>query len=62
VPVGIDPIAAELSTTYGTPNIYGAHWILDTTDWYGYGIDENGTGDSFVLSTHISADRRSRCG
>jgi len=44
VSVGIDPLASELSNTYGTPNIYGAHWILDTTDWYGYGINENGTG------------------
>jgi hypothetical protein len=28
----------------GTWNIYSAHWTLDTTNWYGYGIDESGPG------------------
>ncbi len=52
VPVGIDPIATELSTTYGTPNIYGAHWIMDTSDWYGYGINENGSGTPSCINTY----------
>jgi hypothetical protein len=52
VTVGIDPLATELATTYGTPNIYGAHWIMDTSDWYGYGINENGTGTPSCINTY----------
>ena len=36
VKVGQDPIARELSSTYGS-SIYGMHWLIDTTNWYGYG-------------------------
>ena len=43
VAVGDDPLANELHTTYNTWSVYGAHWILDTTNWYGYGSQENGT-------------------
>jgi hypothetical protein len=52
VSVGIDPLASELNTAYGTPNIYGAHWIIDTSDWYGYGINENGTGTPSCINTY----------
>jgi hypothetical protein len=57
VTVGIDPLADELTSTYGTPNIYGAHWILDTTNWYGYGIDESGPGSSGAPSLYNSYQR-----
>jgi hypothetical protein len=52
VTTGIDPIAAELNTTYGTPNIYGAHWIIDTSNWYGYGINEDGIGTPSCINTY----------
>jgi Glycosyl hydrolase family 48/Cellulose binding domain len=52
VPVGIDPLATELATTYGNPNIYGAHWIIDTSNWYGYGINESGTGTPSCINSY----------
>ncbi len=55
--VGQDPIAQELESTYGNWNIYGAHWILDTTNWYGYGIDESGPGSSGAPSFYNSYQR-----
>jgi hypothetical protein len=55
--VGEDPIAQELASTYGNWNIYGAHWILDTTNWYGYGIDESGPGSSGAPSFYNSYQR-----
>jgi len=57
VPVGEDPIAQELESTYGTWNIYGMHWILDTTNWYGYGIEESGPGSSGAPSFYNSYQR-----
>jgi len=52
VTVGEDPIGAELESTYGTWNIYGAHWILDTDDWYGYGIQEDGTSSPSFYNSY----------
>ena len=57
VPVGEDPIAQELESTYGNWNIYGMHWILDTTNWYGYGIEESGPGSSGAPSFYNSYQR-----
>lgn len=37
VPVGHDPIADELSNTYGSKDIYGWHWLLDVDNVYGFG-------------------------
>src|SRR5919198_922988 len=37
VPVGQDPLAGELQSTYGTPDIYGMHWLLDVDNRYGFG-------------------------
>ncbi|MCA5893344.1 cellulose binding domain-containing protein [Isoptericola sp. NEAU-Y5] len=37
VPVGSDPIGAELESTYGTSEIYGMHWLADVDNVYGYG-------------------------
>jgi hypothetical protein len=37
VSVGADPIAGELSSAYGTSDIYGMHWLLDVDNTYGYG-------------------------
>jgi hypothetical protein len=40
---GTDPIAGELQSAYGTPDIYGMHWLLDVDNVYGYG-NTAGTG------------------
>jgi hypothetical protein len=37
VPVGSDPLASELSSAYGTSDIYGMHWLQDVDNTYGYG-------------------------
>ena len=36
-PVGHDPLAKELQAAYGSPFIYGMHWIIDIDNWYGFG-------------------------
>ncbi|MFD7923554.1 glycoside hydrolase family 48 protein [Streptomyces sp. NPDC059740] len=43
VSVGSDPIATELSSAYGTTDVYGMHWIMDVDNIYGYG-NTPGTG------------------
>lgn len=43
VTAGQDPLASELQSTYGTPDIYGMHWLIDTDNWYGYGHCGDGT-------------------
>ncbi|WP_189428112.1 glycoside hydrolase family 48 protein [Streptomyces thermoviolaceus] len=43
VPVGSDPIAAELKSAYGTDDVYGMHWIEDVDNVYGYGNTPGGT-------------------
>jgi hypothetical protein len=37
VPVGPDPIAAELKSAYGTDDVYGMHWLQDVDNVYGFG-------------------------
>ncbi|SOD60873.1 Glycosyl hydrolase family 48 [Streptomyces zhaozhouensis] len=54
VPVGEDPLANELSSTYGTDDIYGMHWLQDVDNVYGYGntpgdpCGGNAEGPSFI--------------
>jgi hypothetical protein len=43
VPVGQDPLATELTSTYGTADVYGMHWLMDVDNKYGYG-NTPGTG------------------
>ena len=51
VPVGPDPLSAELASTYGTSNIYAPMWIMDTDNRYGFGQCEDATSTpSFVNS------------
>jgi hypothetical protein len=37
VPVGHDPLAAELQSAYGNADIYGMHWLQDVDNVYGFG-------------------------
>ncbi len=50
VPVGADPIAAELRAAYGTADVYGMHWLLDVDNIYGFGRcgDGSDTAPAFV--------------
>jgi len=51
VSVGSDPLAGELSSTYGTSDIYGMHWLLDVDNWYGYGRCGDGTTRPAYINT-----------
>src|SRR6185295_10374637 len=48
---GTDPIAAELRTTYGTPNMYSMHWIIDVDNFYGYGRRGDGVSQPSYMNT-----------
>lgn len=54
VPVGQDPLAQELQSTYGTPDIYGMHWIIDSDNTYGYGL----RGDGSTAPSYINTFQR----
>ncbi len=43
VPVGSDPLFAELKATYGNCDMYQPMWIMDTDNRYGFGQQEDGT-------------------
>ena len=43
VPVGSDPLFAELKSTYGNCDMYQPMWIMDTDNRYGFGQQEDGT-------------------
>ena len=51
VPVGSDPLHAELTATYGTSDIYGMHWLLDVDNWYGYGSRGDGVSTPSYINT-----------
>ncbi len=51
VPIGADPLKSELTSTYGTPSVYGMHWLLDVDNVYGYGRCGDGTTRPAYLNT-----------
>jgi hypothetical protein len=51
VRIGRDPIAEELRRTYGTPDIYGMHWLVDVDNWYGFGRRGDGTSRASLINT-----------
>ncbi|MFI9008355.1 glycoside hydrolase family 48 protein [Actinosynnema sp. NPDC053489] len=52
VPVGSDPIAAELKAAYGTDDIYGMHWLIDVDNTYGFGRCGDGTTAPAYINTY----------
>jgi hypothetical protein len=52
VPVGQDPIASELSSTYGSANVYGMHWLMDVDNTYGYGRCGDGAPGPAMINTY----------
>ena len=57
VPVGSDPLFAELKATYGTCDMYQPMWIMDTDNRYGFGQQEDGTSTpSWVNSYQRGAE------
>jgi hypothetical protein len=51
VPVGSDPLFSELRTTYGTCSMYQPVWIMDTSNRYGFGQQEDGTSTPSLINT-----------
>jgi hypothetical protein len=51
IPVGSDPLDAELKTAYGTGDIYAMHWLLDVDNWYGYGQRSDGKSRPSCINT-----------
>jgi hypothetical protein len=52
VPVGKDPLARELTETYGRgAPVYGMHWILDVDNWYGFGRRNDGVTRPSYMNT-----------
>nr|WP_310938844.1 glycoside hydrolase family 48 protein [Clostridium sp. SHJSY1] len=49
-PVGQDPISDDLKNAYGSSEMYGMHWLLDTDNWYGYGNrgNANDTNPAYI--------------
>ncbi|WP_433372316.1 glycoside hydrolase family 48 protein [Streptosporangium sp. CA-115845] len=52
VSVGVDPIANELKTAYGTSDVYGMHWLLDVDNTYGFGRCGDGTTRPAYINTY----------
>jgi hypothetical protein len=52
VPVGSDPLATELQSTYGTSSIYAPMWIMDTDNRYGFGQCEDGTSTPSWINSY----------
>ena len=59
VPVGQDPLRSELQSTYGTPQIYGMHWLLDVDNAYGYGHCGDGTTSPSYINTFQRGEEES---
>jgi len=52
VPVGRDPLALELTASYGRgAPVYGMHWIIDVDNWYGFGLRGDGTTKPSYMNT-----------
>jgi Glycosyl hydrolase family 48/Bacterial Ig domain len=51
VPVGQDPVSAELTSTYGNSFIYGMHWLFDLDNFYGYGNKGDGVSTPSYINT-----------
>ncbi|HET9169185.1 MAG TPA: glycoside hydrolase family 48 protein [Actinospica sp.] len=57
VPVGSDPLSAELKSAYGNCDMYQPMWIMDTDNRYGFGQQEDGTSTpSWVNSYQRGAE------
>jgi hypothetical protein len=51
VSTGNDPLASELTSAYGTSDVYGMHWLLDVDNRYGYGRRGDRTSSPSYINT-----------
>lgn len=59
VKVGQDPLYNELKNTYGTPQMYGMHWLLDVDNFYGYGKRGDGVSTPSYINTYQRGEQES---
>jgi hypothetical protein len=59
VPVGTEPVSKELYNTYGTPNVYGMHWLFDCDNFYGYGIKGSPNAKPSYINTFQRGEQES---
>ncbi len=52
IPVGQDPLYSELTSTYGTSDVYGMAWLIDTDNWYGFGHCGDGTTKPAYINSY----------
>ncbi|MET9856434.1 glycoside hydrolase family 48 protein [Streptomyces sp. NPDC006450] len=57
---GVDPIAGELKSAYGTDDIYGMHWLQDVDNVYGFGNEPGkcSTGPAATGPSYINTFQR----
>lgn len=58
VPVGQDPVSAELTAAYGS-EVYGMHWLLDSDNFYGYGNKGDGVSTPSYINTFQRGEQES---
>ncbi len=58
VPVGRDPVSADLTATYGS-NIYGMHWLFDCDNFYGFGNKGDGVSTPSYINTFQRGEQES---
>ncbi|NLP15265.1 MAG: cellulose 1,4-beta-cellobiosidase [Clostridium sp.] len=51
-PTGIDPIAEQMASVYGSKAVYQMHWLLDVDNWYGYGNHGDGKSRCSYINTY----------
>jgi hypothetical protein len=57
ITAGADPIADELSSTYGSGTMYAMHWLLDVDDVYGFAAGSGECGGHDTV-TYINTYQR----
>ncbi len=58
VPVGVDPVSADLTATYGS-DIYAMHWLFDCDNFYGYGNLGDGVSTPSYINTFQRGEQES---
>lgn len=59
VKVGQDPLYNELKNTYGKPQMYGMHWLIDVDNFYGYGSRGDGVSTPSYINTYQRGQQES---
>jgi uncharacterized protein YjdB len=58
VPVGKDPVSADLTAAYGS-DVYGMHWLFDCDNFYGYGNKGDGVSTPSYMNSFQRGEQES---